>query len=56
MLLLGSVDWQLGLSDQHDGLLDLFLVDQQKYPNPEVPGHPEECQHFDQEPLRSSPV
>ena len=56
MLLLGLVDRQLGLADQRVGLLDLFLVDQQKYPDPKVLDHLEQCQHFDQEPLRSSLV
>ena len=56
MFLLGLVDRQLGLADQQAGLLDLFLTDQQKYPDPEVPDHPEQYQHLAQEPLRSSPV
>ena len=56
MFLLGLVDQQLGSADQQTGSLDSFLTVQQKYPDPEVPDHPEQCQHSDQEPLRFSPV
>ena len=45
-----------GLGGSTVGLLDSFLAVQHKYPNPEVPDHPEQYQHFDQEPLRFSPV